>query len=368
MSDTPIEIGWSLQANTGWGLFAMHLALGLARQGRRVYVPPGPLAGIPATLQPTIQAMMDAGDRAEHRIRFDPYGNHAPGMTVVPNRTRVLLAVFEDPAAAIPEKFAPYDLVLAPSMWVHTLLESKGVASTLWHQGFDESLFYPAPKRRSDDRFYVFSGGKLEFRKGQDIVVETFKRFRETPEGKDAVLVTAWQNAWPATMEGIWSSGYVKGIPAMRNGALDIVSWLEANGIPRSASIDLGMLGQADLANAIRECDVGIFPNRCEGATNMALTECLGLGVPTLAGNWCGQADIAGHGLPLDGAAPVVLPCKLYQSTEGWREADVDACLSALQWVRGNPPPHPGIIGSAAGENFGWEGAAAHMTGILADQ
>ena len=31
--------------------------------------------------------------------------------------------------------------------------------------------------RHAGDRFRVFSGGKLEWRKGQDIVVEAFKRF-----------------------------------------------------------------------------------------------------------------------------------------------------------------------------------------------
>ncbi len=56
-------------------------------------------------------------------------------------------------------------------------------------------LTFFRPLARTDQfegKFWVFSGGKLDFRKGQDIVLAAFKRFAENH--KDAVLVTAWQN------------------------------------------------------------------------------------------------------------------------------------------------------------------------------
>ena len=50
-------------------------------------------------------------------------------------------------------------------------------------------------------RFVVFSGGKLELRKGQDIVVAAFRAFVE--RHPDAVLVNAWHNAWPKLAKSI---------------------------------------------------------------------------------------------------------------------------------------------------------------------
>ncbi len=362
----PIELGWPVQANTGWGLFGLHLALGLNRQGRKVYIPGADPTGIPATLWPTIQTMLEVGDPNARRIRFDTYGNHSPPFVEIPNRFRVLLAVFEDTAAVRPEVMNRYDLVLAPSQWIHDILASHGVASTIFHQGYDESVFTPAPRRRGNDgKFLIFSGGKLEFRKGQDIVIEAFRRFRETPDGKDAILVTAWQNLWPQTMEGIWASGYVKGVPVMRGQQLDIASWAEMNGIPRSAFIDLGLLSQAELANAIRECDVGLFPNRCEGATNMTLCETLGLGIPCIVGAWTGQKDVnpSNGWLSLMDHTSVSLPCSLYQGMDGWREADPEDVSGHLRMVSKSPGAFR-VVGDFAGE-FSWPDRTAELHELL---
>lgn len=335
MAETPIELSWGVDATTGWGLFALHLALGFARSGRKVYLPSDSSSPthIPAPLLPTIEAMGEPGYPSEYRIRFDAYGNHWPPFHAVPNRFRVLLAVFEDsaiPASVIPD-LQRYDLILAPSAWVKQQLALRGIASTVWHQGYDDAVFTVAPRRRpSSDRLMIFSGGKLEFRKGQDIVVEAFKRFRETPEGHGAHLVTAWQNKWPQTMEGIWSKGYVKGVPTMRAGALDIPAWLEANGIPRDAHTELGLLPQESAANAIRECDIGVFPNRGEGATNMVLVETQALGLPCIVSQNTGHLDVQ-CAYPLMTQPPVTTPCSLFGGMDGWGESDPDEIVDALR-------------------------------------
>ena len=41
----------------------------------------------------------------------------------------------------------------------------------------------------------IFSGGKLELRKGQDLVVAAFKIFHA--RHPDALLISSWQNGWP---------------------------------------------------------------------------------------------------------------------------------------------------------------------------
>lgn len=368
----PVELGWIPQPNTGWGLFALHLALGLARQGRRVHLPLADTTGFPATLRPGLDQMMAPSDHAERRIRFDTWGNHRPAFQPVPNRYRVLLAVFEDTTAIDRATMLQYDLILAPSRWIQDMLLAQGIPSTLWHQGVNESVFCPAPtKTRSDGKFLVFSGGKLEFRKGQDIVVEAFKRFRETPEGKDAILVTAWQNPWPQTMEGIWESGYVRGVPVMRGGSLDIAAWLEANGIPRSASIDVGFLSQPQMADVMRECDVGLFPNRAEGATNMALCEALGVGLPCIVSSGTGHADVidAVTSVPLAGE-PCTLPCALYKGMAGWREVAPSACLHWLQKVANDRAWRDRTfqpVARQAREVFGWSTRTAVLHDLLTE-
>jgi glycosyltransferase involved in cell wall biosynthesis len=310
------------------------MALGFARLGRKVYLPSQATdpAKIAATLLPTLAGMLDAGDAKERRIRIDAFGNHWPAFQEIPNRVRVVFAVFEDtaiPDSAI-ETLRKYDIVLAPSTWIRDLLADRGVDSTVWHQAIDETLFHPnADRRRPRDRLYVFSGGKLEYRKSQDVVIEAFKRFRETTEGEGAVLVTAWQNKWSQTMAGIWESGYVRGVPVMRGPTLDMASWVEANGIPRDAFIDLGFLSQAETANAMRECDIGFFPNRCEGATNLSMVEAQSIGLQCVGGAWCGQAD-PGVGFEVE-STPATLPCSLFKGMEGWREPDITSCVAELQ-------------------------------------
>lgn len=360
----PLEIGVPAAGNTGWGLIAMHLALGFARLGRKVYVD-SDLPSIPPILRPTFEAMLGQRDPKEHRIRIDAYGNHFPTFQYYPNRFRVLFCVFEDtsfgPEQA--EDLAKYDLILAPSGWVQGILANHGVASTLWHQGYDASVFFPASRRRPAGPVYVFSAGKLEFRKGQDIVVEAFKRFRETPEGKDAVLVTAWQNVWPETMADIWASGYVKGVPVMRGPQLDITSWVEANGIPRNAFIDLGLASQSELAAAIRECDVGLFPNRCEGATNMALVETLACGLPVHAAGWTGQADLVFDVYPTvwdASSAPLTLACRLYRGMDGWREADP---VSLSQTIA--PLAAEGLSRWTDARQWSWPSRMAELNALL---
>jgi len=370
----PVELGWQVGGQSGWQLFAAHLALGLARNGAQVHIADNiEPRGLSPTLLPSIQQMIVRGDRNEWRIRIDGSGNHFPEAPDVKNRVKVCLAVFEDSHLPDDRKhcWGTFDRVIACSTWAQQRLDGWGVKADVWFQGSDDSIFFPAPKRRSDDRFYVFSGGKLEFRKGQDIVVAAFKRFLDTPEGKDAVLVTAWQNLWPQTMDGIWESGYVKGVPVSRLGQLDIVSWCVANGIPAANVLDLGMIRQPDLAATLRECDVGFFPNRCEGATNMILPETMLSGIPCIVSQNTGHLDAAPvhHCVPLMTQREVTLRTGLFTGYEGWGESEVDECVEALKRVRNmHEQERKGLTVPAANfsrKHFGWQAQAKKFYDML---
>ena len=349
-SNAPVVLAWQVNASTGWGLYGLHLAIQLKRLGRRVYLGAAPdLTNVPKPLHallPQGDAVMPEPD--EPCVIVSALGNNfAPPPELKPPHPayHVGLTVFEDTGLTPQhiENLKRYDRLIAPSRWCASILDQHGLSSAVCQQGYDATVFHPAPRIRAklhepgwDGRVLVFSGGKLEYRKGQDIAIAAFKLFRETPEGKNAVLVTAWHNPWPATMEGIWNAGHVKGVPKVTHGVADISGWLAMNGIPRAAHLDLGQLTQLEAAAAIRECDVAIFPNRAEGATNMVLTECLGMGVPSIFGYWTGQADLMSANVSPSGSGvgPAVKPPKrLYVGTEGWMDTEPALLASMLQNV-----------------------------------
>jgi glycosyltransferase involved in cell wall biosynthesis len=302
------------------------------------------LKSLPATLRSSVERWTRGPkDETQDVLVLQGLSNNLEAPVEVQSKgiARVVaLAIFEDPVLdkAAKERLAQFDQIIVPSEWCKAVLAEAGLSSTVIHQGFDGTVWHPAPRRRSDDRFMVFCGGKLEFRKGQDILIEAFKRFRETPEGKDALLVTQWHNQWPATMEGIWARGYVRGIPSQTIYGSDMEGWTSANGLPEGSHLDIGWCSNADAANAIRECDAAVFPSRAEGATNMVLTECMGLGLPCVVAQNTGQADVPKALVyPLERQGEVKGPCRLYRGFAGWGESDPDEIVEHLKTIRNDP-------------------------------
>ena len=131
-------------------------------------------------------------------------------------------------------------------------------------------------------RSVVFSGGKLEYRKGQDIVVAAFREFRR--RRSDALLMVAWHNHWPQSMADVGLAGHVQGVPRVdEQGRLAVQEWLAANGVPAEAVLDLGLVDNRHVAPLLREADGAVFTNRAEGGTNLVAMECLASGVPTVS-------------------------------------------------------------------------------------
>jgi hypothetical protein len=58
-----------------------------------------------------------------------------------------------------------------------------------------------------EDQFVIFSGGKFELRKGQDIVIKAFQIFHD--KHKDALLVNSWFNQWSFSMQTMAASPYI---------------------------------------------------------------------------------------------------------------------------------------------------------------
>ena len=115
-------------------------------------------------------------------------------------------------------------------------------------------------RRVSAAKFVVFSGGKLEWRKGQDLVLAAFRNLlQRNPRlrgAAGAILVTAWvdptnlRNGMYKTFEG---SSHVKGSPATGTPA-DVSVWAKDNGVPWENMLHFDYLTHPQLASLLEVC------------------------------------------------------------------------------------------------------------------
>jgi glycosyltransferase involved in cell wall biosynthesis len=334
-----IGIGFQLTTYTGWGVVAMNIALELAaRDDVELHFWSADFQGLNALdlsrLLPIAQrCQVDlATAHAKGRpLQFDGVlfwadGNHCAGVqlnSAVRSDRNMGLMVFED-TALTPEKLGrlrSYDWLVTASRWNRDVLQSHGLKSHLVPQGIDPTIFHPAPRSgRWRDRFVVFSGGKLEYRKGQDIVLAAFREFHA--RHPDALLVTAWQNKWPQLVRDMTLNGYIEKAPVVTSEGVDIEGWFADNGLPDDAALDLGLVPNALLGQIMREAGVAVFASRAEGGTNLMAMEAVAAGVQTLVSCNTGHADLHGGAVRvLEQSAPSQ-PTAFFDGIEGWGETD----------------------------------------------
>jgi glycosyltransferase involved in cell wall biosynthesis len=335
----PLGFDWQLGASSGWGAYGLNLALHAPSFG----VLPRPLNAPDLRAVSPLQAYALApmlGSHAEPpRRNLRALGNGLRGATIEGTRPLedVGVVFFEDTAldAAALARGRRFQRIVAGSTWNAEVLRGYGLEDVVVAiQGIDPTVFHPAPSTGLfADRFVVFSGGKLEYRKGQDLVVAAFREFhRRHP---DSVLMVAWHNHWPRTMAEIPLRGHVTGAPAVdAQGRMNTRGWLAANGIPESAVIDLGLVPNGMMGQILREAHVGLFPNRCEGGTNLVAMECMASGLPTILSANSGHLDLISDErcYPLRRQHPA-LPSSQFRGVDGWGESDVEEMIETLEDV-----------------------------------
>lgn len=158
-----------------------------------------------------------------------------------------------------------FDVLVAGSEWNARILRENGLDAISIPQGVDMEIFHPQKKKVKS--FAVFSGGKMEHRKGQDLVLAAFEELlKRVPE---AYLFAAWTNIWDfenysQTMQGI----------QMRN------------------IVPIKLSDQHTLASVMNNSSFGVFPNRIEGGTNLMLMEFLACGKTASVNVSTGQKDV----------------------------------------------------------------------------
>ncbi|MGD1804113.1 tetratricopeptide repeat protein [Dapis sp. BLCC M126] len=349
-----IGINWPLNHNTGWGIYGINITLQLLKNKEYKPLLLTPASIQPGTLNPLHQALLNPAFNAQKNLQ-NQFKNHQEkkiklnlpilqalnGNFSVNNNflgTQNIGIIFSENTKFTSEQInraKAYNLIITGSTWNTNILEGNGIKPVQKVlQGIDQTIFHPAPKSNTfSDRFVIFSGGKLEYRKGQDIVIAAFKIFQK--RHPEALLITAWHNFWPQFMGGIEQTGNVVGLPKIsQDKRLQITEWLLTNDIPENAVIDVGPIPNYMVGQILRETDVSVFTNRCEGGTNLVAMESLACGIPTIISANTGHLDIINdsHCYPLR-SQKSVKPTPHFPGIEGWGESDVEEVVEMLEKV-----------------------------------
>jgi glycosyltransferase involved in cell wall biosynthesis len=264
-------------------------------------------------------------------------GNMFAKLNAIEGTRNIGRIFFEDTrtATAAREKAKNFDFIVAMCEWNAKLLRDNCDVEVVHNpEGIDTSLFCPGPRSNLMDpnRFYIFSGGKIEFRKGQDIVLRAFREFSKRHD--DAVLVTCWQSPWPKFSEN-FKGTLDHSLRLTPQGSLDISKWVADNGVDPKRIIEIPGVPNPIMPTVLREMDCAIFPNRCEGGTNLVAMETMACGVPVVIARNTGMADLIedGNCLPLERQdkvdSRIVSPSGW--GTDGWGETDVEELIEAME-------------------------------------
>lgn len=349
-----VVIQWGISSFFGWGIYGLNLALNWARDPDIEALCSLPIVPSQIAMDPlrmlTLSDFLKNSDQLARQLKARGAGpvsvdvpalialgndfssGSGPGVTGSPN---IGVVFFEMPQLdeAAQERARSFPLVITGSTWNERIMRAHGLTNvTTVIQGIDTTLFHPAPRQGVlSDRFLVFSGGKMELRKGQDIVAAAFARFaKRHPE---ALLVAAWHSPWPAFAKSVDNSGLCAPMVFTGDGKTDFPAWMAANGVPANQFLDLGAVPNALMPPILREMDVAVFPNRSEGGTNLVAMECMACGVPTILSANTGHLDL------IDGANCYALERQEVVGgagagvgdVPGWGNSDVDEVDEALE-------------------------------------
>jgi tetratricopeptide (TPR) repeat protein/glycosyltransferase involved in cell wall biosynthesis len=350
-----LVVGWQMSQLHGWGLYGLNLVFTLLRMGGEPILLQPPVA---VTLNPLQQrALQPVLDRCKPYM--DQLGEHPQSVLRDPSAAVLVasdhrlnwmhprfeggatigITFFENPN--LPEesirKSRELPLIVAGSSWNEQILrEMHGLTNVRTIiQGVDTGLFYPVPEGTGSTllpgRFVVFGGGKLEHRKGQDLVIEAFRAFHS--RHPEAFLLTAWHNHWshvPGMRKqfAFRSSHYVTDLPT----SPDLNPWL-AQYLPADSFHDVGSVSNPLIPPLLRDVDVAVLPSRCEGGTNLVAMECMATGVPVILSANTGHLDLTGPDrcYTLNRQGPVHDPDGVL--LPGWGESSVDEIVERLEEV-----------------------------------
>jgi glycosyltransferase involved in cell wall biosynthesis/Flp pilus assembly protein TadD len=338
-----LGLGWKPGFEAGWDVYGANLVKRLEARGDIEPVVINPVAASPdeasafaelyARSLDILAPALEAG-RVHDFPGLIALGNDFSRHPCLGRTAREIGVIFlEDThlSAAGRARAISFDLVIAGATWGAEILRGLGLTNVKTVlQGIDPSLFHPHDRALRPDVFRIFSGGKLEFRKGQDLVIAAFKIFHA--RYPDSRLVCAWQSPWPQVARSVPWGGVIHTAPAIgADHKLDLAPWLISLGLaPNSVEI-LGLLPNHQMPSILRTMDCALFPNRCEGGTNLVAMEAMAAGLPVILSANTGHLDLIEEGncLALRHQHPVTAPVPM--GLDGWGASDVDEIVAHLE-------------------------------------
>jgi glycosyltransferase involved in cell wall biosynthesis len=276
---------------------------------------------------------------------------------------------FEDELTPLSSENAKkYDQVLAGSTWCRDRLREKEIHNCdILLQGIDPKIFYPLADEKERDGFVIFSGGKFELRKGQDLVLGAIKILQQ--KYPDIFLVNCWYNNWPQLVKTMAASKYMQfdyqdaAWPVLMNRVYSM-NGLDPNRIKTFELVPYEM--QREI---YARTDLGIFPNRCEGGTNLVLMEYMACGKPVIVANTSGHKDIvnADNALLLNDLREFNLFGSDNKLIARWQEPSLEELVAQIEYAYHNRDALKQIANKAGQDlkKFTWEKTARQLIRLI---
>lgn len=290
---------WGISDHYGWGIYGFNLVMYgqmsnafqiIPLQKPSFLYPLDPLAHkfITERLPPPNTAV----ELKSHDILLSSLGNS--NQISIKNKFRNIGVIFNE-TNPLPQdeinRLKNFEFVICGSSWNAITLENFGIKTHRVIQGVDLELFRSSPKKYLKDKFVIFSGGKLEYRKGQDLMLKAFSIFAKRHQ--DTVLVTAWRSLWERQIaQTVNESNVCEQLVPSEDMGRSINEWIIKNGVNLDQVICLESTPNRLMPEVFREVDLAVFPNRCEGGTNLVAMEALAYGLPCLISKNTGHLDI----------------------------------------------------------------------------
>jgi len=363
-----LGISWEISEFHGWGVFALNLARTYFKnfnQHLKLLQAPN----IDIEKFPFLGASLSEWEANYQKYETKPNKNIHDDLTIIHSLgndfvctnsrhwgKRNIGFIFFEQSLFSSEGLAraqQFDLIVAGSRWNAEILAKAGVRKISYvMQGVDTKLFRQSVPRSTAERFVIFSGGKLEFRKGQDIILAAFKVFHK--KYPDSVLLTSWNSPWAETSQDLTHSPLGFGAPNIINNQIDVDEWCSRSGVPNSAFIHLGPTPNTLMPKIYDGVDIAIFTNRAEGGTNLVAMEAMASGVPTILSANTGHLDLISTNNCF-----ILAQQKGYDipALKGWGESDIAEVVQKLEYAYHHRSilPQVGNQGRKFIEQFSWE-------------
>jgi glycosyltransferase involved in cell wall biosynthesis len=352
MPKKAVWLSWELNSKSGWGILGLNLFFQWATRADITPIMAATISGDalwtvdPLRLSAVSNAIAVSNDFVDVVAKtpgprvdldgtvIDPL-SQSDGPTRIFGKRNIGRCIFDSANIAYFERnLGKFDALLCGSSWNADIVrERTGRAVNVILEGIDPSLFCPGPRSgvMDADKFYIFSGGKVELRKGPDLVLRAFKEFSSRHD--NAILVTAWHSPWPRISVG-FKGTLDAPLELDDKGFVNIKKWVTDNGIDPSRVVEILSTPNQLMPTLLREMHVALQPSRAEPCTNLPAMEAMACGVPVIVGDNTGMKDLITEDNCVCLCEQGVVPqsSRSYPTT-GWGESSVDEILEALEML-----------------------------------